>query len=245
VLCAVMFAACSRAPEGILPERKMQHVLVDIQIAEDMIGMDAATFPTNEEKTALYRSVFRKHGVTEAEYDSSLVWYGHNLDAYMRIYKLALADVQARIDALGDAAPEPVTEMNRDSLEIWTFRRYRELSPRMLANMMVFDIEPGTAYSSGSTFVLGMHVWGVTPRMREPVEMHLRTVCDDTTYTASRTIRENGYCELRLKVSPVKRTQRVYGYIRLDGKEDACRKIYLDGFRLTKYQYGSPAAERE
>jgi hypothetical protein len=114
----------------------------------------------------------------------------------------------------------------------------------MLGNMIVFDIEPGGgAYSSGSAFVFGMNVWGITPQMTKPVEIRLRTVSDDTTYTASRAICENGYYEVMLKVSAVKKTQRVFGYVRLDEKADAWRKIYLDRLRLMKYRYGSPALE--
>ncbi|MDR1331445.1 MAG: DUF4296 domain-containing protein [Tannerella sp.] len=240
-LCAATLLSCSRTPEGILPEKKMKETLVDMQLAEEMINMDASTFQTNEEKTALYRSVFRKHGVTEAEYDSSLVWYGRNLETYMRIYRQALAEVQVRIDALGDVAPESVSESNGDSLDVWVFRRYRELSPRMLSNMMVFDIRPGTPYSSGSTFVFGLNVWGITPQMTQPVEVRLHAVSDDTTYTVARPVRENGYYEMTLKTDPVKRTQRVYGYVRLDGRQEAYRKIYLDRLGLTKYRYGSPA----
>jgi hypothetical protein len=242
---AMMLVACSRMPRGIIPEKKMKDVLVDMQIAEEMVKTDPAVFPGNEEKNALYRSVFRKHSVTEAEYDSSLIWYGKHLDTYMRIYKSALGEVQKRIEALDDVTPESVSESNRDSLDIWVFRRYYELSSRMLEHMIVFDIEPEVAYSSGSTFVFGMNVWGITPQMTKPVEIRLRTVSDDTTYTASHSVRENGYYEMTLKVSPVKRTQRIYGYVRMDGKADACRKIYLDRFQLTKYRYGSPALEDE
>ncbi|MDR2121180.1 MAG: DUF4296 domain-containing protein [Tannerella sp.] len=233
-------------PEGIISEKKMKDILVDMQMAEEMTTTDPLVFRDNEEKNALYKSVFRKHHVTEADYDSSLVWYGRHLDAYMRVHKAALAEVQKRIDALGDVAPESVSESNRDSLDIWNFRRYYELSPRMLDNMIVFDIEPGGgAYSSGSAFVFGVNVWGITPQMTKPVEIRLRTVSDDTVYTASRTVYENGYCEMILKVSPVKKTQRVYGYVRPDGKADAYRKIYLDRIRLIKYRYGSPALEEE
>jgi hypothetical protein len=245
ILCVLLFAGCSRTPGGIIPERKMKDVLVDMQIAEAMVGADPATFVGNEEKAALYATVFRKHGVTETAYDSSLVWYGKHLDVYLHVHKSALAEVENRITELGNVAPEATPDANRDSLDVWIFHRYFELSPRALTNTVVFDIEPDVAYSSGSTFVFGMNVWGVTPRIGKPVEMHLRTVSDDTTYSASATIRENGYHELALKTSPLRKTQRIYGYIRLDGKADAYHKIYLDRFQLTKYRYSLSVAETE
>ena len=85
-----------------------------------------------------------------------------------------------------------------------------------------------------------MQVWGVTPQLTQPVEVRLCASSDDTTYVASALIRRNGYHEMLIRVSPLKKTQRVYGYIRLDAKATTYHKIYLDQFRLIKYRYGSP-----
>lgn len=221
----------------------MRKVLVDMQLAEAMIYMEPSAYRSTG-KNALYQSVFDKYQLTEAEYDSSLIWYGKHLDQYMRIYNLALADVKQQIAAIGDIKPAMAPSSNVDSLDIWIFRKYYEFYPHALSNTIIFDLQPDDLYSSGSAFVLSMQVWGITPDMQDPVEAHLKACQDDTTLVVKRTIRQDGYHEILLKTIPTKKVQRVYGYIRLHTDGALFHKIYLDDFSLMKYKYGSPAIER-
>ncbi|MDR1675652.1 MAG: DUF4296 domain-containing protein [Tannerella sp.] len=238
---ATVLAACSRTPDGIIPEKKMQRVMVDIQLAEAMIHMEPNTYPTYAERRALYRTVFRKHQLTEAEYDSSMIWYGKHLDRYMRIYNLALADLKVQMDAIGDVKPDIVPTSNADSLDLWIFRKYYEFSPLSLSNRVIFDLRPDDPYSSGSAFVLAWQVWGLTPDMKEPIEAYLKAHQGDTILTVKSIVGRDGPHEMYLKTIPTKRVNRVYGYIRLHTADTAFHKIYLDGFSLMKYRYGSPA----
>ena len=103
LLLGALLAGCSKVPDGILSEKKMQAVQTDMQLAEAMISLDNKGFPDNAHKEALYQSIFRKYKITQAEYDSSLVWYGRNLDIYMKVYDRVLADLNNRQKALGGA----------------------------------------------------------------------------------------------------------------------------------------------
>ena len=62
----------------------MQGVLTDMLLAEAMVNVDYNAYKSDTMKLALYESVFRKHDITQAVYDSSLVWYGRNLDITWR-----------------------------------------------------------------------------------------------------------------------------------------------------------------
>ncbi len=92
----------AKVPDDILSEKKMQAVQVDMQLAEAMINLDSKAFSDNARKEALYQSIFRKYDITQAEYDSSLIWYGRHLDIYMKVYDRVLADLNKRQKALGD-----------------------------------------------------------------------------------------------------------------------------------------------
>ena len=76
LLATTLLAACSKVPDGILSEKKMQGVLTDMLLAEAMVNVDYNAYKSDTMKLALYESVFRKHDITQAVYDSSLVWYG-------------------------------------------------------------------------------------------------------------------------------------------------------------------------
>ena len=130
----LLSTACSKVPDDILSEKQMQAVQLDMQLAEAMINLNNKDFPDNAHKEALYQSIFRKHQITQAQYDSSLVWYGRNLDIYMKVYDRILADLNKRQKELGDvqAVAAPVTK--KDSIDIWPRRTFLNLEPKALFN---------------------------------------------------------------------------------------------------------------
>jgi hypothetical protein len=66
LLLATWLVACSKVPDDILSEKKMQAVQVDMQLAEAMINLDSKAFSDNARKEALYQSIFRKYDITQA-----------------------------------------------------------------------------------------------------------------------------------------------------------------------------------
>ena len=243
ILCFILLfiAACSRVPRGIIPERKMQQIITDMHLAEAIIHADPYDYPTNEEKTALYQSVFDKHRVTEAIYDSSLIWYGKHLHVYMQVCNMALADVTKRIDKINLIESERVVTGNEDSLDIWTIGRYYEFFPASLSNTLIFSILPDEEYSSGSIFVLGLHVRGLAAALKQPVDVYLYAEQRDTTIIVKNRIDNDGYHEMVLRSLPTRRVRQVYGYIRLSEGTVPYHKIYLDNLSMKRYHYGSEA----
>lgn len=84
ILIIAIFSSCSRRPHYVIPEDKMVDVLCDIRLAE-AIYRDGNRFNTNKKKDALVAGVLEKHKITQAELDSSLLWYSDNMDQYMNI----------------------------------------------------------------------------------------------------------------------------------------------------------------
>ena len=240
----VLIVACSKVPDGILSEKEMQKVMTDMLLAEAMVGTDYKTFKEDDAKIALYQSVFRKHGITQADYDSSLVWYGRNLDIYMKVYERVLADLNKQMTALGDVQADAAPVSNRDSVNIWPRRPYLVLQPKALFNGAIFDIKPETNYSSGSIFVLGTRVWGLSGKETYRPEIRLSADQGDTILTVHNRLEKDGYHETILKTLPTKKVKRVYGYIRLDNTDTTYYKIYLDSLNLMKYNYGKAAFDQ-
>ena len=229
--------SCSKVPDGILSEKEMQRVLKDMLLAESMIGVDYEQFKTDTSKVALYEAVFRKHGIDQALYDSSLIWYGKNLDIYIKVYDRVVADLKQQITDLGDVQADAAPSSGNDSVDIWPRRRYLTFTPRSLFNGVTFTIRPDRPFPSGSSFVLGLRAWGLRPEMTRKPEIRLQADLGDTTVVLNQTITRDGYLEARLKTIATKRIRRVYGYIRLDGNERDYGKIYLDSLSVMRYNY--------
>ncbi|MDL2265103.1 DUF4296 domain-containing protein [Parabacteroides sp. OttesenSCG-928-G07] len=237
LLCALL--ACSKVPDGVLSEADMQKVLLDMQVAEALTGINYQDYAVDSVKLALYESVFRKHKITQAKYDSSLVWYGRNLDIYMKVYERMIADLNRQIANLGDVQASAAPSSNRDSVDIWPRRTMLVLQPENVFNAVTFDIQPESNYSSGSSFVLGLRVWGLKDNLTYKPEIRLNAVHRDTILTVNKEIDKDGYYEVVLRTMPTRQVRKVYGYIRLDNNDQDYTKVYIDSLNLIKYNYGT------
>lgn len=235
----IFMIACSKVPSGVLSEKKMKEVLIDMHLAEAMINSNYKEYNTYEKKAALYKSVFDKHGVTEADYDTSLVWYGRNLDIYMRVYDGVIAELNAKKKALGDIQPDAAPNTGQDSVNIWNRFDYLTFSPQSPYNGVYFNFVPQGGYKAGSSFVLSLEVWGLNKQMTQAPEVRLSVEQSDTTFTAMRYLTHDGLNELIVKSLPLQTIKRVYGYIRLKASGDRYYKIYMDSIRLMRYNYGT------
>ena len=74
-LCG-MWSCGKKVPEEIIQPQAMENLLYDYHLATTM----SADLPYDEnyKKQAYLAYVFQKHGVTEAEFDSSMVWYSRH-----------------------------------------------------------------------------------------------------------------------------------------------------------------------
>lgn len=81
----------------------MERLMYDVYVAEATIENDYHTFDTPEKKEAYIREVFKKHRITQAEWDTSLSWYSDRIEIYLKMndsVKARLQRAQREIDAL-------------------------------------------------------------------------------------------------------------------------------------------------
>ena len=84
LLIAVVLVSCDKAPRGVIGERKMAELVEDFLKADAYMDMHRDVYGTDSMRQLMKQSIMRKHGVTQELYDTSLVWYAHNMDAYTR-----------------------------------------------------------------------------------------------------------------------------------------------------------------
>ena len=85
-VAVVFLVSCGKQiPGDIIQPSEMEELLYDYHLALTM-GNDLSY--TERYKRESYKNyVFKKHGVTEAEFDSSMVWYTRNSKMLTDIYK--------------------------------------------------------------------------------------------------------------------------------------------------------------
>lgn len=94
--------SCTNRPENILPPSKMEDVLYDYHIAQALAGKFSRL--ESDSVWLYFEAVYKKHNISEADFDSSLVYYNRHpkelKDIYNRVeerFSIALKDIQIQI----------------------------------------------------------------------------------------------------------------------------------------------------
>ena len=81
VLC---LASCR--PKGILHSWEMRSLLYDLHRTDALLQVSGKQYESDEVRDLYYAGVLEKHGVTQAQFDSSLVWYTAHPQLFDKIY---------------------------------------------------------------------------------------------------------------------------------------------------------------
>lgn len=84
LLVAVCCIGCR--PKGILSSRQMRDIMYDLHRVDGMMDVMQMGTGYDEALARYYQSVLDRHGVSQAQFDSSLVWYTDNPALFDKIY---------------------------------------------------------------------------------------------------------------------------------------------------------------
>lgn len=92
--CILCLAGCR--PKGILHSWELRSVLVDLHKTDALMQYkNLLGFQHEEERSIYYAQVLERHGITQAQFDSSLVWYTAHPAIFDKIYPKVMADLKA------------------------------------------------------------------------------------------------------------------------------------------------------
>lgn len=158
----MLSTGCSNRPKGILSEDEMVQVMVDLQIAEayERNG-DANGYLHGKSRELLGRGVLMEHGVTVEEMDSTIAWYGRNMDEYSKLYKKIDIELNKRQLKYARAAGE--SENVGSLADLWPYSRHYVVDQHSLTNGLVVNI-PVTELAPGDKLTWKMIVEGASSR---------------------------------------------------------------------------------
>lgn len=99
MLCmALSLSSCAFRPRGVLSNKEMEDVLVDLHSAEGILQVAGYNYGHFDACNIYYGIILDKHGVTQAQFDSSLVWYTAHPQYFQSVYPKVLKRLQKRHD---------------------------------------------------------------------------------------------------------------------------------------------------
>ncbi len=245
LLLVLALIACDRTPRGVLSVNKMADLIVDLKLAEAYIEAHNRDFDSDSSKQVIKQSIFKKHGITQQDYDSSLVWYAHNMEDYTKAYDKAVGKLQHRYDKLNDKAkdiseefaaggvpqgeptheavprgPHPNmsrigTDANADSVDLWQGRRDYLITQGARRGFITFDLQPDAGKQQGDRYQLAYCL----TRGGNDFKVCLSVdYTDGATSQVSRGTNSDGWVTIDVQSDSTRRVRRIYGYVSYDMK---------------------------
>lgn len=234
LLSILILSACSGTPDYVIPPKKMAEVMADVHTGEAVVESNVRSFPTDSTKKALMQSIYAKHGVTTADVDTSLYWYGHHLDKYMDVYKRTIELLEDRIaeaEKVGgksDNTPMRVS-VDGDSVNIWQGASLRRNSSNLPSDYMTFHFSTDKNWERGDRYTLNAKLINT----HAPVSMIIAAEYNDgTTEYVSSTQFGDGKKQLLLVLDSTKVASNVYGSLHYSPRGDEVS--YIDSISLVR-----------
>lgn len=212
----------------------MAEIMADINIGNAIVETERNRYPTDSSKMLLTQSIYARHGVTAADVDTSLAWYGHNIEEYIKVCEKAEEILTARIEKAELAGGKSTTtqapaSMDGDSVNIWTGVQTRRVAGTDASDFQSFSFYSDRFWERGDRYTLSAK--GVNTR--GSVAMYIAADYSDgtTEYTSLVTPAEDMQ-RLLLVVDSSKVVNRVYGSLFYAGERGEV--AYIDSISLVR-----------
>lgn len=157
-----ILAGCSGRPDGVMSNHKMALLLADMHRGEGVVEMNRRVFNSDSSKIALKEAIYRRHNVSQEVVDSSLSWYGHHMDEYMKVYTEVIDILQQEIDNTDAVAARIQLSAVGDSADTWSFSpRYILNSHSPVPELSVY-LTPDENWENGDNYTLNFRVMNST-----------------------------------------------------------------------------------
>ena len=155
LLCALCVSCSVELPSYVISEGKMERILYDYHLAQ---GMAEAQGGDIEQKRYLYvQKVFEKYHITEAQFDTSMIWYSGHASHLTEMYRR----IDARLDRESREAGLNIPEEDKynrftaegDTANIWQGHETIFLGGNRESNLYTLVMPADTAFRQGDYFM--------------------------------------------------------------------------------------------
>lgn len=235
VISFLLFS-CSRRPPEVLSEKEMVSLMADMQIAEGYSNITYSGRNSMEEKKELGKGILASHNITQEELDSTLAWYGKNLDEYSALFEKVDVEINRRKEAL-NRKQGIVSLAESASNNIWPFPQHGVALENGNTPGWIISFEsPGL--EKGDKLNWSMYLPGATD-----VKGLLGVEYDDGTIEIfSSTFTSNHKVELPLQTDTAKTVIRIFGNVGVKDNKDL--PLFADSITMNVIPYDSLEYQR-
>ena len=250
----VLMSACKpQVPSKYLQPDDMEDLMYDYYLSQGISNSQPGT--TEYDRRYNMQVVLKKYGLTNAEFDSTLVYYYNHMELMDAIY----SNIQKR---LGDEALElgasegeverfTVQSASGDTTDVWEGKRQLMLLPIPPYHIVQFSQKADTSYYKGDSFLLTFGSRFLVQSGSRNATVYLAvTYENDSVVSATTPINVSGGSTLRINACDQK-AKRLDGYIYMPRRDQSDNEseiplLLLNHIQLMRFHHReNPEEENE
>ena len=239
IACLALLTSCGKEiPDEIIQPSKMERVLYDYHLT---LGMSENS--KNTEKEARKNYIFQKHGITSAEFDSSMVWYTRESKELMSIYEnlnKRFKREYEHVERLLESREEANTRSfaSGDTVDIWMKEDILWFTKAPLNNRLTFEIKADSTFHPRDAFNWNMNYYFMA---EGEAIMGLNVIYEnDSVMGMTKSITESGPQSIYLHTDSAYNIKALNGFIYVPENQTKQPNILLHKIDLTRYHMPEP-----
>ena len=239
IACLALLTSCGKEiPDEIIQPSKMERVLYDYHLT---LGMSENS--KNTEKEARKNYIFQKHGITSAEFDSSMVWYTRESKELMSIYEnlnKRFKREYEHVERLLESREEANTRSfaSGDTVDIWMKEDILWFTKAPLNNRLTFEIKADSTFHPRDAFNWNMNYYFMADG--EAI-MGLNVIYEnDSVIGMTKSITESGPQSIYLHTDSAYNIKSLNGFVYVPQNQAKQPNILLHKINLTRYHMPEP-----
>lgn len=251
LLVLMLVVACKpTVPSEYIQPGDMEDILYDYHLALAMSRQKGGS-DVDFNRSLYFQSVLKKHGVTEAEFDSSLVYY------YSHVYRLKdiYSEVNQRLSDEATGLGVAVGDINRysqysttgDTANIWNQQTDLLLVPCPTMNRYDFTVKVDSTFKKGDSFMfqfMSEYIWQSGSK-----DLTVCIVCKyegDSIIQTANHVSSAGTAQVRIPANRKNKLTDMRGFIYLnDGNDDGNGRKMLFISQIQLIRFHDKTAENE
>lgn len=146
MITALLYTACDNRPDNVLSQNKMADILFEMHKLEGAFTEKSDSIITIQDQKPFYNSILAKYNITQAQFDSSIVWYSKYPKKYERIYDNVIERLAALDQDVKNRIYHPIDSfaLKHTKLEIWDTLTNYNFSKDSKRTKLKFEITDST-----------------------------------------------------------------------------------------------------
>ena len=232
-ICMAMVSCKPTVPSRYIQPDDMENLLYDLHIAQAMANEAGRSEGDLGYKQNLYfAAVLEKHGVTKAEFDSSLIYYYIRADRFDDMYKHVVERLSNEAMALGASEGElnryANLNANGDTVNIWTGDLSAILVPYAPFNLFTFEQKADTSFRKGDSFMFIVNTEYIIQSGSRSAQVCIAVRYEnDTIVSRTSSLSSSGISQIRVPENGNLKAKEIRGYIYMTPEKEPTTVLKL------------------